>query len=372
MRVFIAGDYCPQNRVSKLIDEGGREQVLGAVKQVLSQIDYSIVNFECPIAFGGEKSPLDRLSLSCKQINLEAAKWAGFDCVTLANNHFRDKGETGISNTIEACNSLSIDYVGGGKKLDDAQKTLYKTINKEVVAIINCCEHEFSLATEERGGSNPINLARQFYAIKEAKEKANYVIVIVHGGHEHFQLPSPRMVETYRFFIDAGADAVINHHQHCFSGYEIYQNKPIFYGIGNFCFDMVNPPTDMWYEGYAVELDLSKSKIGYTIHPFTQCKEIPAIVFKPLSCIQKRLDELNAIISDKEKLRLATNDYYNESCSTVKNIIFPFQNRYIRALWNRGVFPKVLTKKWLMYLCNFVMCESHRDKMEFFFEKNIY
>lgn len=43
------------------------------------------------------------------------------------------------------------------------------------------------------------------------------------------------MQEIYRFFVDIGADAVINHHQHCYSGYEVYKEKPIFYGLGNFC-----------------------------------------------------------------------------------------------------------------------------------------
>ena len=51
--------------------------------------------------------------------------------------------------------------------------------------------------------------------VEEAKKKADFVLVIVHGGSEHFQLPTPRMQATYRFFVDAGADAVVNHHQHC-------------------------------------------------------------------------------------------------------------------------------------------------------------
>ena len=42
------------------------------------------------------------------------------------------------------------------------------------------------------------------------------------------------MKETYRFFVDCGADAVINHHQHCYSGYEYYKDKFICYGLGNF------------------------------------------------------------------------------------------------------------------------------------------
>ena len=97
---------------------------------------------------------------------------------------------------------------------------MYKRKDGETLAIINCCEHEFSIADDDSAGANPLNPIQQYYKIKEARLNADYVLVIVHGGHEMYQLPSLRMVDTYRFFIDAGADAVVNHHQHCFSGYE--------------------------------------------------------------------------------------------------------------------------------------------------------
>ena len=174
MNVFIAGDYCPLNRVAKLLEEGRYDTVLGEVRQYTSESDYNIVNLECPIAYGGEKSPLDRLSLSYNEKGLDALKWAGFNCVTLANNHFRDKGDDGVINTIEACCTKNIDFVGGGRNLLEAGKTLYKSVNGEKLAIINCCEHEFSLAKDNRGGSNPLNLARQYYSIREAKRNADF------------------------------------------------------------------------------------------------------------------------------------------------------------------------------------------------------
>ena len=77
------------------------------------------------------------------------------------------------------------------------------------MAVINCCEHEFSVTTGDFPGANPLNPIRQFYKISEARKDADYVVVIVHGGHEMLQLPSPRMQELYRYFIDVGADAVI-------------------------------------------------------------------------------------------------------------------------------------------------------------------
>ena len=277
--IIVAGDFCPQNRVSRLFEENCFDKVLGMVRRTVSEANYAIVNFECPITKGGEE-PIMKWggNLCCTEKAMEAVKWAGFDCVTLANNHFYDFSEEGVRNTLHACSKYGIDSVGGGVNLQDASRVFYKIVNNKTLAIINCCEHEFSIATAKTGGSNPLNPLQQFYSIQDAKKNADFVLVITHGGHEHFQLPSPRMVETYRYFIDCGADAVVNHHQHCFSGYEVYKEKPIFYGLGNFCFDGNRSGKDIWYEGFMVKLDTDDS-LSFEIIPFIQCKEEPAIVF---------------------------------------------------------------------------------------------
>ena len=204
MKVLVAGDICPQRRVKELFEQGDYESVLGAVKPIITQADYAIVNFECPVCYGDEK-PIIKCgpNLRCSEQGIEAVKWAGFKCVTLANNHFLDFGEKGVSNTISACKANGIDTVGGGINLSEASGILYKAIGNDTLAIINCCEHEFSIATNTSAGSNPLNPIEQYYAIKEARKMADFVLVIVHGGHEMYQLPSPRMQETYRFFIDA-------------------------------------------------------------------------------------------------------------------------------------------------------------------------
>lgn len=229
MNIIVAGDFCPQHRVAELFGEGFWGSVLGEVKPVIDQADYAIANFECPVCNGKER-PIIKCgpNLQCSEKGLEAVKWAGFDCVTLANNHFLGYGKEGVEHTLEVCEKYGVDTVGGGMNLHEASKILYKEIEDKTLAIINCCEHEFSIATEETAGSNPLNPIQQYYDIKEARAKADYVLVIVHGGHEHFQLPSLRMQETYRFFVDAGADAdaVVNHHQHCYSGYEVYMVNP--------------------------------------------------------------------------------------------------------------------------------------------------
>jgi len=369
MRILIAGDFCPQNRVSQQIDKGDYEPVLGQVRKVTAKADYSVVNFECPVTKGGEKPIVKQgPNLQCSSKGIEAAKWAGFDCVTLANNHFRDYGDEGVKNTIDTCKDAGIDTVGCGMNIEEASRILYKQIGENKLAIINCCEHEFSIASDNHGGSNPLNPVQQYYAIKQAKENADYVLVIVHGGHEHWQLPSPRMKETYRFFIDAGADAVVNHHQHCFSGFEIYEGKPIFYGLGNFCFDRKGNWGQKWHEGLLLMLTFEEGKAGYEIFPYQQCLEKPSVVFLEKCAYDIKIVELNNILRDDKRLAEETRKYYASAKNKMSEVFEPCDSKYYLAGKRCGWLPSLISKKRKLLAENLICCESHRDKMIYYLE----
>lgn len=370
MKILVAGDFCPQQRVAELFEKNDFVAVLGSVRPVITDVDYAIVNLECPICYGGEK-PIEKLgpNLKCSERGVNALKWAGFDCVTLANNHSMDYGEEGLKNTLEACSKCSIDTVGAGLNLQKASKVFYRKFKNKTLAIINSCEHEFSIATDQSGGSNPLNPIQQYYSIKEAREKADYVMVIVHGGHEHFQLPSLRMKETYRFFIDAGADVVINHHQHCYSGYEVYNGKPIFYGIGNFCFDGNRRKKALWHEGYLVLLTIEGESVAYDCIPYIQCKENASVQL--LSSSQKKIfdeqiEKINSIICDDSALVNDVNDYYRSSSRHFDSLFEPFDGRWLRFLKNKGLLPSFVSRKKIVKAKDFICCESHRDKLFYY------
>lgn len=370
MNILIAGDFCPQNRVSQQLDKGHYEPVLGQVRDVIAKADYSIVNFECPVTKGGEKPIVKQgPNLQCSSKGIEAIKWAGFNCVTLANNHFRDYGDEGVKNTIDAFNATGIDMAGGGMNIKESSAILYKQIDEQTLAIINCCEHEYSIATDNHGGANPLNPVQQYYAIKEAREKANYVLVIVHGGHEHWQLPSPRMQETYRFFVDAGADAVVNHHQHCYSGFEVYNGKPIFYGLGNFCFDRKGSWGAKWHEGYMVMLTLKEDKVGYDIIPYKQCLDNPSVEILEKGAYDIPIVELNIILRDEKRLAVETEKYYASVEDKMSEVFEPCNGRFYLAGRRRGWLPSLISKKRKLLAENFICCESHRDKMIYYLEK---
>lgn len=364
MKVLIAGDYCPIERVGDLVERGEFAAVFSDARTVVQQADYSIVNLECPVRNANARPIVKHgPNLYCNRNGVEAIKWTGFNCVTLANNHFLDYGAEGVKETLTTLDQLGIDHVGGGMNLGEASTLLYKKVGHEVLAVINCCEHEFSIATDTTAGSNPLNPVRQFAAIREAREHADYVLVIVHGGHEHFQLPSPRMQETYRFFIDAGADAVVNHHQHCFSGYEVYNGKPIFYGLGNFCFDDVHNRDGIWTQGYCVELSFSDSDPVFTLHKYVQCSKDPTIKMISPASFNESINKLNEVILTPSSLLSIVEKYYESSSKYYSSIFEPLYNKLFLKARLHGWLPSLISKKRKLTASNYVQCEAQRDKL---------
>lgn len=367
MEILVAGDFCDKYRVKEAISKSDYTLMFEGIKNEVKSADLSIVNFEFPIGTK-ESSPIDKCgpNLIGQKKAINAIKFAGFKICTLANNHILDQGEKSCIETKRMLEDVDIKTVGVGSNISEASKILYVHVKENVVALINCCEREFSIASSRTAGANPLDPINQYYAIKEAKQNANYVVVIVHGGIEHFQLPSLRMKSTYRFFVDSGADVVINHHQHCYSGYEIYKGKPIFYGIGNFLFDRVNTRNSIWNEGYLVKLLFKDKDIDCQLLPYKQCNETASVNFmneEEKNIFEKKINELNEIIKDDKLLEKNVLSFYDSNEVIYRMALEPYSNRFTRALWKRGLLPSFLTKERILLLQNLITCESHYERM---------
>lgn len=368
MKILVAGDFCPIERTASIIEEGKFDQIFKDVKHLTSTVDYSIVNLECPIIHENA-IPIVKCgpNLRCSRKVIDALCYSGFGCTTLANNHFRDFGDNGCLTTISELNNYGIDYVGGGANLKDSQKVLYKTFNGHKLGIVNVCEHEASIATDANAGSAPFDYVDIYNQITETRKEADYVLVIVHGGNEHYQLPSPKMKKTYRWLVDLGVDAVVNHHQHCYCGYEVYKGKPIFYGIGNFCFDNFLYRNSNWNKGFIVELTFENGTVAFELYPYTQCTEEPAVKF--LNDIEKKgfqdsMQEFNKIISSDKKLDECYKDFCQEmSVEWLYNLEPYKRNKILLALYRRNILPSFISMDKVKWLINFIECESQVSRL---------
>ena len=119
INILIAGDFVPSGRICKLMDMGNFADAFSQVRVLTSEVDYSIVNLEAPIVLDDVILPKlksgPNLKASIKTI--DALKYVGFNCVTLANNHLCDYGNEGVIDTISSCVKNNIDFVGAGKNI---------------------------------------------------------------------------------------------------------------------------------------------------------------------------------------------------------------------------------------------------------------
>ncbi|TKJ33546.1 MAG: capsular biosynthesis protein [Planctomycetes bacterium B3_Pla] len=369
MRIIVTGDFCLCGRVEQLVLNGNHDHLYGDLLDALTDKDISITNLECPLII--DPDPIDKSGphLSANPACVKAIQYGQFDIVTLANNHIMDHGQKGLESTLQACKDVNVKTVGAGTDLESSAKPLLITERNGTIAILNFAEHEFSTATATSGGANPLDTVGNYYQIKYAKENADIVLVIVHGGHEHFPLPSPRMMRTYRYFVDLGASAVIGHHSHCPSGYEIYHGAPIFYSLGNFIFEAEQKDDD-WHRGYFVKLDIEASGVrDMQLFPYEQCKDqvgLRSMAHDQEECFLKHINRLCSIIADERKVSqewermvdMRTRYFLSALYSLGRGARFLLKNRWLAKL----VFlRKSLRKTSLLRLLNLVQCEAHRD-----------
>ncbi len=267
ININILGDFCP---IGKLESSKYQNNInwLGDLKTILQESDFNIVNLEYPLTNVNNKIRKSGPHLKASPETVEILNKIGINVVTLTNNHIMDYGEEGFFDTINTLKKYNVQYVGAGKDIQEARKPLILCKEGSKIAIVNFCEKEFSIATDNSPGAAPLDLIWNFEDIQKAKNMADYVIVIVHGGAENYQYPTPRQVKTYRFFASLGICAVIGHHSHCIQQWEEYNGVPICYSLGNFVFDEKNNP-DSWFKGLLISLTPQKPSTLIKIYPFT-------------------------------------------------------------------------------------------------------
>jgi poly-gamma-glutamate synthesis protein (capsule biosynthesis protein) len=366
IRIIITGDFCLHKRIEELCLAEKYEKIYNDVLPMLKDKDISITNLECPLTTDGD--PIKKVGphLIAHPDCMGAIKYGGFDIVTLANNHILDYGKNGLKNTLQILEEAGIHTVGAGENLDGASKPLYIKIKNRKIAILNFAEHEFSIAGEDQPGVNPLDIVVNYYQIRKAKKNADIVLVIIHGGIEHYHLPSPRMVMVYRFFADLGVSAILGHHSHCFSGYEIYNGVPIFYGLGNFVFDWKNMD-DAWYEGCCIQLTITNDNVSaLAFFPYYQCRNEPGLF------LMDEEEKLKFLRKIKDSPRIIQNasllkEHWIKFCDSKKADYLSgllTLNKIQRQMLKGDILTNLILKeKKLLRLLNLLKCEAHRDVM---------
>lgn len=363
INIFISGDFASFYRVREAINESNYQLLYNDILPIIKEADIKITNLEVPLLETGIPIAKTGPNLKLPIKTIEAIKYASFDMVTLANNHAMDFGPDGLMSTIKLCDENGIKYIGAGSNLKEAKEIRYFDIKDTRIAFINCCENEWSTTHGAVAGCNPMEEVPIYYQIQEAKSNANHVIMIVHGGYEMYEYPSPRMKRLYRWFVDLGVDAVIGHHTHCFSGYEIYKGKPVVYSLGNFIFDD-KPRNSTWNIGAAAFLTINEENIDLKLFPFRQGDKVVGIVMFDEKEKKQWLEKERAKteqIQDDNILSNKFNEFVALQGRQYRSYLEPNKSRLIHWAKNRGLLPRRIRGSKKILLLNIIRNEAHRD-----------
>ena len=226
------------------------------VRDIFKQDDLTLVNFEG--TFTDTKYVPDNkkgndfiFNISPSYVNVLTDNY--IEAVSLENNHIRDHGDEGFSDTVETLKNAGIVY-------SYSKQYGVFTIDGISIAMLSyLCIDRYDKPVDGYA-----NLYEKVAAdIKSVKQQYPIVIVSFHWGIEKYYRPTENQLKMGRLAVDSGADLVIGHHSHRINPIEEYKGVYICYSLGNFCFSGNDKPDDM--NSFLFQTRFRISKNGETI-----------------------------------------------------------------------------------------------------------
>lgn len=363
--ILIGADLVPTKSNIDLFTTGNRTELIGTdLDKIMEEASYRIFNLEVPLTDTEEPILKQGPNLIAPTKTIEGYKALGVDLFTLANNHILDQNKQGLQSTICTLDNAGISHLGAGKNLAEAAASYVIPFCGKQIGIYACAEHEFSIATENTVGANPFDPLWSLDHVAELKRNVDFVIVLYHGGKEHYRYPSPNLQKICRRLVDKGADLVICQHSHCIGCEEKYKDGTVVYGQGNFIFD--DSDNECWQTAMLVMLDnrfqisyipLVKVRNGVRLADKTWEKQI-------FDAFRKRSDEIKAPgFIEQQYMKFADEflDFYLYAVSGKKTLLFRIINKLTKGNYMRKRNHKVYEMQDKVRITNYIDCEAHRE-----------
>lgn len=371
IRMLFFGDLCPILTATDIFRDGNNRDIYGDYVNLLKNKDLSIVNLESPLTNYNKKIKKSGINLKAEPETVKGIKSGFFDICNLGNNHILDYFKNGLYDTIDTCRKNGLVPIGFKESIIDPQELYVKSINGFKIGILSYAEGEFSKADIDSPGANPLDLIDIYEDLKRAKTKADFLIVLLHAGNEHYNLPNPYLKKICHHIIDLGADLIVGTHTHLPGVYEIYNNQPIFYSLGNFIFPDLENIYPEWNLGYGLQLLISSEKqnFEYNLIPYKQSKQPPLISElddKEFRIFKEKMNKLNEIIKDEKLFLKEWEKFYKEiKNSYIISILFPSKSHAImyKIIHRLNFLFRKFGSKRMLVLDEYLNCLSAQEAL---------
>lgn len=254
VRIVISGDVVNLFSQRQFVDD--------ELGKILRESDYAVCNFEGPIC---SSSKILEGKLRQQDSTVASLKKAGFDLLLLANNHIADYGELGLAESIRTIEENGLEHIGAGFSVDEVYAPLIKEIKGVIFGFVNLAQGQtgYYARGDQSYGYAWFGYPAVKKLILETRRKVDRLILCVHAGLEHFDIPIAEYRNLYRSYCDLGVDCVVGAHPHVCQGVESYKGSLICYSIGNFYFPRNPAAGDDNIENHAFSLILHAEKTGH-------------------------------------------------------------------------------------------------------------
>lgn len=271
-------------------DEELGKTVFDKVAPYFQKSDVNFCNLEAALSNKGNPQAGRYASFRSYPSMVEVLKKGRIDFVSLANNHSIDYGWEALSDTMDLLNQNGIGFSGGGKTMEEARKPALIEKKGLTIGLLSYTANvntPFGFkASQEREGLAPMRISPFFLpdhtnqedveAMQKDMEKwkslVDFLVVSFHWGISeggtHTVALHQKIIAHHA--VHAGADLILGHHSHALQAVEIYRNKPICYGLGNFVFALE--------EGFPRETMLFQCRISR--HKIHEVNFLPVYVSK--------------------------------------------------------------------------------------------
>ncbi|HEX3048315.1 MAG TPA: CapA family protein, partial [Bacillota bacterium] len=235
--LIAVGDICFSGIEAKVVQD--LEYPWAGTKSILQSGTILVGNQEVPYSARGSIYTQKKWTFRMDPRTARSLTNAGFQVVTLANNHIMDYGPLAMLDTLNILDDLKIAHTGAGNNLSEAREPAIVTASDGTTFAFlsySLVYPDLFWANSKRPGTPYGDPAFFIPDIKKAKTLADHVVVSFHWGNELLFYPKPYQKSYGRQCIDAGASIVLGHHPHVLQGVEVYKGGFIAYSLGNFIF----------------------------------------------------------------------------------------------------------------------------------------
>ncbi|MFA6897089.1 MAG: CapA family protein [Patescibacteria group bacterium] len=251
----------------QMIAKGDWKYPFLSTADITSGADIAFGNLETTI-LPGKTSADNSFFFRTDPKALEGLKFAGFDVLSLANNHMMNFGLEGLQSTLRNLDGAGIGHIGAGI----SEKEIYAPVIKEVGGVkfgflaYTYAEERFS-ENGDAYGTVYADVDKMKKQVAELAKSVDVAVVSMHMGEEYQTQPNAAQKNFARAAVDAGADLVVGHHPHVVETFEKYNGGYIIYSLGNFVFDQ------MWSE---------ETRLGAIVKVTVENKKISDMEFVPI------------------------------------------------------------------------------------------